>query len=368
MFRLAMIAAVFSTGLAQAEPIGDLRFIGGVELPPRLTVDGARVGGLSGLERDPASGHYLAISDDRSDFAPARFYEIDLHFANDRLSGADVLSATILRQADGSAFPSGKQADAEGHGEVPDPEAIRIDPRDGALWWTSEGDRARGLAPFLRRAGRDGRFIASIPMLPMFAIRPETGPRANLGFEGLSFASDGDTLWLAMESAMMQDGPTASAATASVARITHLSRDGVLLAQYAYPIDAIPLATVPGKFADNGVTEILALDERRLLVIERAAAQNAEGLFSNHIRLYEADIAEAEDIASMPSLAGTSYRPMTKRFVADLGALYGARIDNIEGITWGPRLTDGRRTLVFVSDDNFNPSQTTQILAFAIDP
>lgn len=368
MLRALTFALCLSAGLARAEPLGELRFIGAVELPQGLTVDGARVGGLSGLERDPASGRFLAISDDRSDFAPARFYEVELRFADGRLTGADVVSATILRQADGSAFPNGKQADAAGAGVVPDPEAIRLDPRDGALWWISEGDRTRGLPPFLRRAGRDGGFVAETPVPPMFAIAPDSGPRGNLGFEGLSLSTDGETLWLAMESAMLQDGPTASAAAGSVARLTHLARDGKLLGQYAYPIGPIPLPTTPGKFADNGVTEILALDARRLLVIERAAAQDAAGMFSNVIRLYEADIAGADDISGIAALAGAAYRPMAKRLVADLGALYGARIDNIEGVTWGPPLADGRRTLIFVSDDNFNPAQTTQFIAFAVDP
>jgi hypothetical protein len=31
---------------------------------------------------------------------------------------------------------------------------------------------------------------------------------------------------------------------------------------------------------------------------------------------------------------------------------------------WGPTLPNGNRTLLFVSDDNFNPRQITQFLAF----
>ncbi|MDX2939877.1 esterase-like activity of phytase family protein [Streptomyces ipomoeae] len=41
------------------------------------------------------------------------------------------------------------------------------------------------------------------------------------------------------------------------------------------------------------------------------------------------------------------------------------RVDNVEGITLGPRLPDGRRTVLLVSDDNFSAVQTTQFLAFA---
>ena len=33
-----------------------------------------------------------------------------------------------------------------------------------------------------------------------------------------------------------------------------------------------------------------------------------------------------------------------------------AHIDNIEGVTFGPRLSTGKRSLIFVSDNNYNPS------------
>ena len=38
-----------------------------------------------------------------------------------------------------------------------------------------------------------------------------------------------------------------------------------------------------------------------------------------------------------------------------------------EGMTIGPRLPDGRRSLVLVSDNNFAASQFTQFLLFALD-
>jgi hypothetical protein len=41
-------------------------------------------------------------------------------------------------------------------------------------------------------------------------------------------------------------------------------------------------------------------------------------------------------------------------------------LDNFEGLAWGPRLADGRQTLILVSDDNFSVRQRTWFLAFAI--
>jgi len=58
---------------------------------------------------------------------------------------------------------------------------------------------------------------------------------------------------------------------------------------------------------------------------------------------------------------------MTKRLLLDLSDVSALpRIDNVEGITLGPRLPDGRRTLVLVSDNNFNNLEITQFIAFAV--
>ena len=45
----------------------------------------------------------------------------------------------------------------------------------------------------------------------------------------------------------------------------------------------------------------------------------------------------------------------------------GIPLDNVEGMTFGPRLPDGRRSVVLVSDDNFAASQFTQFLLFALE-
>jgi hypothetical protein len=41
-------------------------------------------------------------------------------------------------------------------------------------------------------------------------------------------------------------------------------------------------------------------------------------------------------------------------------------LDNVEGMTLGPTLPDGRRSLILVSDHNFAGSQFTQFLLFAL--
>jgi hypothetical protein len=58
---------------------------------------------------------------------------------------------------------------------------------------------------------------------------------------------------------------------------------------------------------------------------------------------------------------------MTKELLFDLDTL-GIYLDNIEGITLGPVLPNGSRSVVVVSDNNFSATQVTQFIAFEVVP
>jgi hypothetical protein len=66
-----------------------------------------------------------------------------------------------------------------------------------------------------------------------------------------------------------------------------------------------------------------------------------------------------------PSLTGVPVRTMTKTLLVDLPSTVDP-LDNVEGVTLGPKLPDGRQSLLLVSDDNFSPQQITQFVAFAM--
>jgi hypothetical protein len=89
-------------------------------------------------------------------------------------------------------------------------------------------------------------------------------------------------------------------------------------------------------------------------------------VYANHVRIYAMETQGATDIEAMPALAGATYVPVRKRLLLDLEKIGLAKIDNIEGISWGPRLENGHRSLIMISDDNFNAQQVTQILAFEV--
>ncbi len=221
------------------------------------------------------------------------------------------------------------------------------------------------MPPFVRVANRDGSFVRELPLPDGFAPTADksTGIRDNLAFEGLTFLSGGDLL-VGMESALYQDGPMTTLTNGALARlIRYDAATGGQKAQYVYPISPIPQApTKPGGWNDFGMSEILALDDRHGLSVERGYAQD----IGNSVVINMFDLDGATDVSAIPSLAKTDQRivPVRKSQVMDLRAL-GLAPDNIEGVTFG-KAKDGTDVLIFVADNNFNPTQKTQFFAFKV--
>jgi len=141
--------------------------------------------------------------------------------------------------------------------------------------------------------------------------------------------------------------------------ILHRGAAGLML-----EIEPLAAAPVPEtQFATNGLVELLALDNRgTLLALERSFSTGV----GNAIKLFLVDTRHATDVAGVEALAGAHYRPVEKTLLLDFDDL-GLTLDNLEGMTLGPDLPDGRRSLVLVADDNFSATQVTQILAFGLD-
>lgn len=362
-------------GLTRAKPARAslapprLRLIGEARLPHRLQFQGTTVGGLSGVDYDEASGLYYLLSDDGSNINPARFYTARLSLETERLGEPVLTGVTSLRQADGSTYPAALRGL-----QVPDPEAIRWRPASQTLLWTSEGHALTGAAPALRESRTDGTLVRELALSAMFDFQLTRGPRSNLTLEGLALSPDGRQAWIAMEGPLRQDGPLPTVqAPGGPCRFTLLDLgSGQVLRQIAYIPDAIPRAPVPpATQADNGITEILMLDADRMLVLERAYMAGHDALSGNSLRLYLIDLREGTDTLNIATLQPGAYQPVTKRLLADFSAFTGAgpghrlaRLDNTEGMCWGPRLPNGNRSLHFISDDNFNSRQITQWLAF----
>ena len=143
----------------------------------------------------------------------------------------------------------------------------------------------------------------------------------------------------------------------------------VVAFEHVYPVAPWPVAPSPvTASADNGFVDLVALDDAGTFVTLERSFATGVGVTS---RLFETSAAGATDVASLTTLLDAasgepvSHVPMTKRQLVDIGQL-GIAPDNLEGMTFGPTLPDGRRVLVLVSDDNFSATQVTQFVALAV--
>ncbi|MGH3097727.1 MAG: esterase-like activity of phytase family protein [Streptosporangiales bacterium] len=375
----AATAALLSTvaPAASARPSSDgpghgpwhARLLGAQVVDKGLVVDGTRVGELSSIDYDRATGAYYLVADD-TESAPARFYTARMRVGVTGIHDVRFVRATWLRRSDGTLFPPLSSSGTE----LADPESLRLDPTSRTLYWGSEGKRVvpeqgkpQLVDPWVRQASLSGTYLRELrlPRDERMSAEP-TGPRDNLVFEGLTLSTDHRWVVASDEGALYQDGPIATVKHGATNRITWWNkRRGRAVKQLAYPLSRIPKAPRPSTAsADNGISALLAVDRHHYLVVERSYASGV----GNTIRVFEIDTRGATNVLHRESLSDGHYRPVSKRLVVDLGTIGLDHLDNIEGVTWGPRLPTGERTLVFVSDDNFNDSQVTQLVAVAVRP
>ncbi len=321
------------------------------ELPSQFRFQNERVGGLSGIDYRRRQKDYLFVSDDRGANGGGQIYQATLGLNSEH--GVDIrfLDSTRLRQVDGSLFAKGGE-----NGTGTDAEAVRS--AGGWIYWANEAKGAQSLAPqIFRMRWADGK---SLPLVLPKNLVPNAdrtnGPRDNRSFEGLSIGRDG-SIWVGLEAPLVEDGATPSLTAGSWTRIERLPFHGTIGKDYLYPLEPIA-RQIPGRLADNGLSELLALPGPAFLVLERSGSQQPDGGFEYVTRIF----------CAYPDDAGDADRTqrLHKHLVAELNALGPFDNANFEGMTFGPRLPDGRRSLILVADNDFREERPTifAVLAF----
>ena len=81
--------------------------------------------------------------------------------------------------------------------------------------------------------------------------------------------------------------------------------------------------------------------------------------------MFLCDLKKATNVKNYPSLQNQKLELASKKLILNMDDL-GIFIDNIEGLTFGPKLTNGNPSIIFVSDNNFSDKQKTQVLVFEL--
>ena len=358
--------------------VNGIEFLGEVNFDTGLIFEGTEVGGISGITYDSDANLFYGLSDDRgnreepaegaSPNEPARYYDIAIDLNDGSLDEGDVTFTEVTTLLNASERPF--------NGGATDPEGIAL-AENGNLYISSEGDANNLIAPFVAEFTPDGQIIDNLPVPEKFlpTASQSSGIQNNQAFESLTITPDNQFLYTATENALFQDGERSSFESGSPARIIQYDLETKEpIAEYVYLTDAIPETPEPADgFADNGLVELLAIDNSgTLLAMERSFAVGT----GNSIRIYEISTQDATDVSDVESLADADIIELAveKRLIADLGADFGINEDNVEALTFGGTLPDGSQSLIAVSDNNFNSGnsfnpvpQTTQFLAFSID-
>ena len=344
-------------------------YIGEYQVPNGFKVKDTPVGGLSGLTYDRQQDSYYAISDDRSDKAPARFYtlKLDLDTKNPqqiKFKQVNITDVTLIKNAEGKTY---SKADT-------DTEAIAVTPQS-SVFISSEGDRLKKILPFISEFDlKTGQVKQALPIPERYL--PDTegkrGFQNNLAFESITLSPIGTLpasgeplrLFAATESALMQDKEVAKVAKdgkipGAKNRWLHylLSDRAEIISEHMYQLDSPPLGAI-----EHGLSEIQAIDTSgHFLTLERSF-----GLTGFRVKLFQAAMGGATDTSKVESFKGnTTIQPIKKQLAFDLKQL-DIYIDNLEGMSLGARLPDGSQTLLLVSDNNFSKRQITQFLLFKI--
>lgn len=350
MLTALVLTSCKSTRLGETFNL-QVRLLDDYTIEKGLIVDDTQVGGLSGI--DFANGEYVMVSDQPSN---PRFYKADIVLAEESI---DTIIFKEVVQLDLPDTPEKQNFDLE---------SIIYDSSSESFYISSEGAIKEDIDPAVLKVSAEGKLQDFLPLPQHLLAENEKPPRNNGALEGLAESFDKKGIWAAMELPLKSDGPKPKLIrTKSPVRITYFDKEtGKATKQFPYMLE--PIAKIPWLyFAVNGVTDLLEYAPDRFLVLERGFAAG-HGQNGNTVRIYDVDARLGTNTLDKQNLKISFYNPAKKKLLYDFkwakDFLSEGFIDNIEGITFGPDLPNGNKSLILISDNNFNSlgEQVNQVI------
>jgi hypothetical protein len=220
------------------------------------------------------------------------------------------------------------------------------------------------IGPHVFEVDRRGKLRRDVPLPAHFATA-----RRNKSLESLTMSPSGAYLFTTSEAALGCDGLLATVTTGTRIRIARLDVKTGDVTEHVYATDP-----VDAQDEDYGVSELVALADDELLVLERGFAMGV----GNSGRIYRTKLATAA-ACTRAEHVGDASAALPKQLFVDLGLLAvpgppppvrqpqpAPLLDNYECMSIGPVLPDGRASLIVASDDNARPKQVARILVLAV--
>ncbi|MCU0714843.1 MAG: esterase-like activity of phytase family protein [Pirellula sp.] len=334
-----------------------------------------QLGGFSAIEYSGSGDRYFVLSDrgpgDGAASFSCRLHEFDLalDFQNKSLRPT-LIRSVLLKSANGESLSGSLTAVSLKPGAKEslalDSEGLRL--FDDKTWIISDE-----YGPAIHLFGRDGVRTErwELPSSFRLCASPDMpnaiGTYPNRGMEGLAISSDRSKFIGAMQGPLVQDGIVEGDKCLGLyTRWLVMNRETAgrdkSHAQWVYPLTD----------ESTGVSEVLAVDAERYLVLERDSRSGVDAKFK---RIYLADTKGATDVTQVSRLGRTELpsgvRTITKTLLIDLlderFGLGGEKVaEKPEGLCWGPTLADGRRLLLVCVDNDFETERQSEFYAFAI--
>jgi len=297
-------------------------------------VPGANYSGITYL-----GDNEYAVVNDKDEFDGFYIFTIDM----------DSVSGKIRNVSRGIMIndykPEGQKArDAEGVAYVPSRKSVFI---------SAESDQR------VVEQALEGRLTGKELSVP-----EELGTKAiygNYGFEALAYSEKDNKLWTVTENTLRKDGKVCTAGDKTGAVLRLQSFDATSLCpteQYAYRMDA-PTAKAHRRQYAFGVSALCALDDGSMLVMEREfyVAKRYIGSYVRN-KIYRVVPANSTPVSFSSDLATLPPEDfMHKELICDFKThlnLFRRNLANYEGMCLGPRLANGRRALILISDSQNN--------------
>ncbi|MEO1671424.1 MAG: esterase-like activity of phytase family protein [Cyanobacteria bacterium J06631_2] len=338
-----------------------LEFVDQVEIPKEKFQD-ALIGGLSAIAYNREQDVFYVLSDDRSKRDPARFYTFKLEIEQNQQQQIKIASfkpqnVTFLLNGKNKKYKKGRI----------DPEGLAISPRN-TVYISSEGNASKGIDPFIAEYElASGKKVSELRIPQRYLTEEKSlGIQDNSAFESLTInrtglPEDPFRVFTATEDALLQDESFEGEEQTRIRFLHYLVNpvgNPIIVAEHLYMLEPTSIEVVA-----NGLTELLALPtEGYFLSLERTYGFTGAGA-----KIFQVIVGNATDTSNIESMRGDlgQVQPLKKELLLDLADL-DIYLDNLEGMTLGPRLPDGSRSLLLVSDDNFKDDQISQLLLFRL--
>jgi len=300
MKKIILISALFILLITQSfsQHIDTLIFCDYKIIPPHYQLKGTSVEEISGIEYAGVPGKYFLLP--QTDYAP-HYFLCTIQEQNNQITWYFDSIITI------------KAKDFDG-------ESIRLNQKTNELFLAEELKKQS----FIKKFDSKGN-IKTI-------LKSDSLQKYNRGWEGMCFNPDFTDLFISTERTYDLKN-------------THILKYNLKnhnIDTLLYQLDLLPDDTR----LDNGITEILCVNDTTLLVLERAWQKSIK---HTSVRVYKTEINY------------TTKEIKKSKLLFNFDNLY-FNPDNVEGMTFN----SDRTKLLFITDDNKNKHQQTQIICFKI--